>query len=362
MWRAIENRDAMYDGLFVYGVLSTKIYCSPSCPSRHPRMNQAVFFSHPVIAERASFRACMRCRPEVRGEERGQLSRHSSERRVAEACRFIDANRESKLSLALVASHVGMSPFHLQRVFKKTLGVSPREYAEASKLERAKLLMRSGESVRKSIYGTGHSSTSWLYSNPFTRLGMRPAEYRNGGSGMSVYYSMIDCPLGRLLVAGTERGICAISLGDSDVDLEVHLRNEYPRAEIKKDEKSISLWVARILEYLTNNDQVIRLSDLPLDIKATSFQIRVWKALQSIPYGTTLSYSEVASRISEPKATRAVANACAANPVPLVVPCHRVIRNDGSLGGYRLGLERKKILLEKERAAASKEAIVNTKS
>ncbi len=343
-WKAVETRNHDYDTRFVFGVNSTKIYCMPSCPSRRPNREQVVFFSGPSLAERAGFRACLRCRPNV------HIS--SQRRRVEEACKYIDENPDRKLSLKIIGEHVGMSPFHLQRIFKRIVGVTPRQYAEASKLERAKLWLRSGESVRKSIYRAGHNSTSWLYSHPDATFGIYPSDYRNGGEGMQIYYFVVDCRLGRLLVAATARGVCSVSLGDSYKKLEAYLRNEYPKAKIQKDESMLASWMSRILEYL-DGEEIVPLNDLPLDIRATSFQYKVWKELQRIPYGSTRSYSEIARQISRPRAIRAVANACASNPVPLVVPCHRVISKDGSLGGYSLGLKRKQSLLEREQRNAT---------
>jgi AraC family transcriptional regulator, regulatory protein of adaptative response / methylated-DNA-[protein]-cysteine methyltransferase len=273
----------------------------------------------------------------------------SQRRRVEEACKYIEENLDAKLNLQELGRYAGLSPFHLQRVFKRIVGISPREYAEAARLGRLKLSLKGGESVRKSIYRSGRNSTSWLYSNPFQKLGMRPAIYKSGGAGMSISYTTTGCRLGRLLVAGTQHGICAVSIADSDRSLESRLANEYPSAEIRREDTGkLASWMERILEYL-DGKEAISLSNLPLDIQATSFQYKVWKELLSIPYGSTRSYSEVAKRMSLPEATRAVANACAANPVPLVIPCHRVIRKNGDLGGYGLGVGRKKSLLKKEK-------------
>lgn len=345
-WLVVKVRDPRYDNKFVFGVLSTKIYCRPSCPSKRPGREQVVFFSAPSAAEVAGFRACLRCRP------KDESIPSSQESIVKEACAFIERNLESKLTLREVGERVGISQFHLQRIFKRIVGITPRQYAEKSKLDHAKLLLKRGESVRRSTYASGHSSTSWLYSNPGAMLGMCPAAYKNGGAGMRISYCITPSKLGRLLVAGTEKGICAVSLGDSDDKLESFLRNEYPKADLADDTTRLANWVRRIVDYI-DGGEVTPLGELPLDIRATSFQYKVWRELQSIPYGSTLSYSEVARRVGSPSASRAAANACAANPAALVIPCHRVIRKDGNLGGYRWGLDRKRALLKKEAEASA---------
>lgn len=341
LWQAVMTRDGRYDSRFVFGVLSTMIYCNPSCPSRRPRREQVVFFTEPREAEAGGFRACMRCRP--RGESATSLRRDL----VKELCNFIDSNPDRRMTLDTLSRHVGISPFHLQRIFKDAVGITPRQYIEKSKLDRSKLLLKIGESVRRSTYDSGHNSTSWLYSRRTDALGMSPGAYKKGGAGMRIGYCILGCSLGRVLVGWTERGVCAVSLGTSDDRLESFLRTEYPRAEIRRSSAEVSEWVNRIVKYI-DGGEAVQLNSLPLDIRATSFQYRVWKAIQSIPYGSTLSYSELAKRIGARNATRAVANACAANPVALVVPCHRVVRKDNELGGYRWGLGRKQSLLKKE--------------
>ncbi len=341
LWHAVESRDGRYNDRFVFGALSTKIYCRPSCPSRRPSRERVVFFAGPRAAEIAGFRACLRCRP----REEGAASTHQ---RIAEqACAFIERNPDGKVTLRAIGEHVAISPFHLQRIFKRVVGITPRQYAEKAKLDRAKLLLKRGESVRRSTYASGHNSTSWLYSNTAAMLGMRPSVYKNGGEGMRISYCITECNLGRLLVAGTELGVCGVSLADSDEEVESFLRNEFPKAEIDGDATRLAIWVRRIVNYLDGSDDS-HLSELPLDIRATSFQFKVWRELQSIPYGSTLPYAEVARRVGSPRASRAVANACATNPVALVIPCHRVVRMDGKMGGYRWGLDRKKALLKKE--------------
>ena len=267
-------------------------------------------------------------------------------------CEFIAENSHDKLTLSRLSEKSGLSPFHLQRTFKKVTGVSPKEYIEATRLGRIKLSLRGGNSIRKSTYIAGYNTTGWLYFRPNEKLGMSPLTYKSGGEGLKIGYIITQCPLGRLLVAATERGICSVSIADSDQRLFVSLRKEYPNAKLVRKESprdSVSLAVEKILDYLTRGSDLAR-SNLPLDLQATAFQMRVWKELSLIPYGEVRSYSEIARRVGLPKATRAVANACGANPVPLVIPCHRVIRKNGDLGGYGLGIETKKILLENEGA------------
>ncbi|MBI2648546.1 MAG: bifunctional DNA-binding transcriptional regulator/O6-methylguanine-DNA methyltransferase Ada [Thaumarchaeota archaeon] len=341
LWCAVKTRDGSYNGRFVFGALSTKIYCRPSCPSKRPSREGVVFFAGPRAAEVAGFRACLRCRP------RDEAAPPSNRRIVEAACAFIERNLDGKVTLRVIGEHVAISPFYLQRIFKRIVGITPRQYAEKAKLDRAKLLLKRGESVRRSTYASGHSSTSWLYSNSASMLGMRPSAYKNGGEGMRVSYCITGCNLGRLLVAGTDRGVCAVSLADSDEKLESFLRNEYPKAEIDGDASKLTSWVRRIVNYVDGKEDSL-LSELPLDIRATSFKFKVWRELQSIPYGATCSYAEVARRIGSPRASRAVGNACATNPVALIIPCHRVVRMDGDPGGYRWGLDRKRALLKKE--------------
>ncbi|HLH63805.1 MAG TPA: bifunctional DNA-binding transcriptional regulator/O6-methylguanine-DNA methyltransferase Ada [Ktedonobacteraceae bacterium] len=338
-WQAVMTRDSSSNGIFVYGVRSTGIYCNPSCPSRRPKREQVVFFPLPEVAEQAGFRPCRRCHPqELRaGDPQIEL--------VREACRYIERHLENPPNLSELSEHVHLSPFHLQRVFKRIMGISPRQYAEAYRLGQLKVQLKEGGSVTNALYDVGYGSSSRLYERTPSQLGMTPGAYRRGGLGMRISYTLVESPLGRLLVAATEKGICHISMGDSDAALEATLFQEYPVAEIARDDVRLLEWVTALLSHLNGSQPHL---DLPLDIQATAFQWRVWQALQAIPYGDTRSYSEVARTIGEPKAARAVARACATNPVPLVIPCHRVVREDGSSGGYRYGVERKQQLLERE--------------
>lgn len=339
-WQAVLSRDSHSDGSFVYAVRSTGIYCNPSCPSRRPKREQVIFFRLPEAAERAGFRACRRCHPQDSVQQNTQVEL------VQCACRYIEEHLEDSLTLATLGTYVNMSPHHLQRVFKHIMGITPRQYAEACRLGQLKARLKEGESVTQAMYNAGYNSSSRLYERAPAQLGMTPTIYRRGGQGMQIGYTIVNCPLGRLLIAATERGICAISLGDSDTVLESALVHEYPAAEIQRDGAGFSQWVDALLSHLSGQQPHL---DLPLDVQATAFQWRVWEELRAIPYGSTRSYSEVARAIGQPEAARAVARACATNPVPLLIPCHRVVREDGSSGGYRWGTERKQRLLEQEK-------------
>jgi AraC family transcriptional regulator of adaptative response/methylated-DNA-[protein]-cysteine methyltransferase len=337
---AVASRDARMDRAFVYAVRSTGIYCRPSCPSRRPRPQQLEFFAVPEAAERAGFRACLRCRPQ--DEPRGEQSQL-----IRRVCREIetDADTEHRSSLGRLAAVAGLSPQHLQRTFRQAMGITPRQYADAIRVARLKSNLRKGTDVTTALYETGYGSPSRLYEKSDAQLGMTPATYRQGGLGMRISYSITDCVLGRVLVAATERGVSAVYLGDKDEPLAAALRKEYPHAEISRNSDKHSEWVRAIVRHLAGAQPQL---DLPTDVAATAFQRRVWEALRAIPFGSTQTYSEVAKSLGRPTATRAVARACATNPTSILVPCHRVVRTDGSLGGYRWGLDRKKLLLEQE--------------
>ncbi len=342
LWRAIKRRDYHYDEAFVFGVRSTGIYCRPSCPARTPRRSQVVFFLTPRLAERTGYRACKRCRPNDKSFATLQRTR------IEETCSFINQNLDGRLGLAELGKSANLNPFYFQRLFKRIVGLTPRQYTEGVRLRHAKMSMNNGDSVRSAIYKAGRNSTSWLYTKPYAKLGMRPSAYKSKGRGMHIRYSIHNCGLGKLLVAGTDKGVCAVSLGDSGSILEASLRTEYSSARIvRTDTSKLGSWVNEILAYLEGRE-VVPLDALPLDIRASSFEYKVWRELQAIPYGSTCSYSDIARKISHPKSARAVANACAKNPVALVVPCHRVVRSDGSLGGYGFGVERKASLIQRE--------------
>jgi AraC family transcriptional regulator of adaptative response/methylated-DNA-[protein]-cysteine methyltransferase len=339
-WRAVLARDAGADGAFVTAVRTTRIYCRPSCPARHPKRENVQFYASSEEAEQAGYRPCKRCKP-------NEVHQHTLV--VQQVCDEIDARPDEPPTLAELGELTGMSPFHLQRIFKRRLGISPRQYADAKRLERLKSSLREAHSdVTRAGYDAGYGSSSRLYEQAPEQLGMTPGVYRHGGRGMHVRYTIVDSPLGRLLVGTTERGVCKLSIGDDDDVLRETLRDEYPAAELTED-AGISPWVVSIVGHLEGRQPRL---DLPLDIQATAFQRRVWQELRAIPYGQTRSYAEVAKAIGEPKAVRAVANACGQNPVAIVVPCHRVVRSDGSLGGYHWGAERKARLLAQEAALA----------
>ncbi|HEY9633036.1 MAG TPA: bifunctional DNA-binding transcriptional regulator/O6-methylguanine-DNA methyltransferase Ada [Coleofasciculaceae cyanobacterium] len=338
-WQAVLAKDASFEGTFFYAVRSTGVYCRPSCPARRPRREQVLFFSLPEAAQKAGFRPCQRCTPQ------SATTRNPQAELVQQVCHYIEANLERSLTLATLGEAVSMSPHHLQRVFKQIMGISPRQYTEVRRLSCLKTQLKQGQAVTTALYETGYGSSSRLYEQASTRLGMTPATYCRGGKGMHISYTLVDCPLGRLLIAITDRGLCAVSLGDSDAELVAELLGEYPAAEFYRNDVDLSLWVSSILDHLKG--EPIHL-DLPLDLQATAFQWRVWQELRAIPYGSTRSYSEIAKALGNPKAARAVARACATNPVSIVIPCHRVVREDGSLCGYRWGVERKQALIAKE--------------
>jgi AraC family transcriptional regulator of adaptative response/methylated-DNA-[protein]-cysteine methyltransferase len=277
-------------------------------------------------------------------------SRPAAAEWVERACRYLEQEHEGPVTLARLSAQLGVSPYYLQRTFKRLTGVSPRQYADARRFHSLKARVRQGQGVTQALYEAGFGSSSRLYERAPARLGMTPATYRKGGAGMSIHYTTAASPLGRLLVARTERGICAVSLADSDHALEAHLRREYPLAEVRRDRNGLSASVRALLRYLAGRQPRL---DLPLDVRGTAFQIRVWEELRRIPYGQTRSYGEVARAIGKPRAARAVGAACGSNPVPLLIPCHRVVRGGGALGGYGLGVPRKRALLARERAGTA---------
>jgi AraC family transcriptional regulator of adaptative response/methylated-DNA-[protein]-cysteine methyltransferase len=348
-WQAFLGRDPRYNGVVYYGIRSTGIYCKPACPARRAGREQVVFFAAPEQAEAGGYRPCRRCHPRDLLEPQAEW--------VQQACALIEA-AERPLSLEELAAQVGVSPYHFHRVFKSATGLTPRQYAAARRVQRFKELVRpvddaqGGQPVSQALYAAGYGSSSQLYSQAAHELGMTPAAYRRGGKDMDVHYTIVDCPLGRLLLAGTERGVCAVSFGEEDAALERALAEEYPAARLERDAALPGEWLQALQAYLAGDGRRL---DLPLDLQATTFQLRVWEALRRIPYGERRSYTQVAQEIGQPAAVRAVASACAANPVSLVTPCHRVVRSDGSLGGYRWGLERKRALLAAESARAAGE-------
>jgi AraC family transcriptional regulator, regulatory protein of adaptative response / methylated-DNA-[protein]-cysteine methyltransferase len=337
-WSAVIARDAVHDGEFVFAVSTTGVYCRPSCPARRPRRQSVQFFVRTDDAERAGYRACLRCRPKaITGDEKAD--------EVKAICRFIEQHLDESITLARLGKEFHQSPFHLQRRFKALLGVTPREYTDACRLRLLKRNLQAGDSVTRAMYDAGYGSSSRLYERTASQLGMTPDKYRHGAIAATICYTLADSPLGRMLVAATDRGICAIQFARTDGELIEGLKREFPFAARKSDDNGLRSWVSSLLRHMRGKDLD---SSLPLDIRATAFQRRVWTYLQSIPFGATRSYNQVAKAIGEPTAARAVARACATNPVAVAIPCHRVVREDGSMGGYRWGIERKKALLEME--------------
>jgi AraC family transcriptional regulator of adaptative response/methylated-DNA-[protein]-cysteine methyltransferase len=344
-WTALEKRDASADGKFFYGVRTTGVYCRPGCTSRLPLRKNTMFFDTPVEAEAAGLRPCKRCRP----TDGSSASRHIAA--IEKACALLEKS-ETVPSLAELADAAGVSPFHFHRVFKQITGATPRDYARTHRLGRLAEKLDSGEPVTESIYASGFGASSRAYDAAPAGLGMTPGARRRGGAGHTIRFATVETPLGWALVAATQRGICMTALaGDCD-SLVTALRQRFPAAAVIADDAGLKDWADRIVHFITAPDRNL---DLPLDIQGTAFQARVWRALQKIPFGKTASYTEIAAALGQPKAVRAVAQACAANKLALLVPCHRVIRSDGDLGGYRWGVERKRALLAKERAAAGQE-------
>ena len=351
-WQAVLDRDAAMDGEFVFGVSSTGVYCKPSCPSRKPRRDRVTFYTTPAEAEQAGYRACLRCSPNE--QEAGGPDDHNL--LVERARRYIEDHLggDAPLTLAAIGAHAGASPYHLQRVFTKVMGVSPRRYADTLRLERLKEGLRAGDDVTGAMYAAGYGSSSRLYENAAGSLGMTPGSYRRGGEGVTISYTIVACSLGRLLVASTGRGVCAVALSTDDATLERFVSTEYPAARITRDDEGLASWAAEVRDHVDRRQQEM---NLPVDVHGTPFQLRVWQELRAIPYGETRTYSAVARSLGRPSAARAVARACATNRVSLLIPCHRVVREDGSLGGYRWGLDRKRALLDGERSGARQLAL-----
>jgi AraC family transcriptional regulator of adaptative response/methylated-DNA-[protein]-cysteine methyltransferase len=339
-WRAVLDRDAASDGAFVYAVRSTGVFCRPSCPSRRPKRANVAFYDLPEAAAASGFRPCRRCRPETLD------SRDPALRAVRKACRLIERQDEGVPTLATLGSAVGLSPWHLQRLFKRHLGISPRDYADARRLGRTRRALKDERNVGHAVYAAGYGSSSRLYERAADQLGMTPATYRKGGAGAEIFFATADSVLGRLLVAATASGVCFVALGDNDRTLVRELEAEFPAAVLAPDRKRLKPWLDATLRHLSGREPSL---DLPLDVRATAFQWHVWQALRAIPAGETRTYSAIARALGQPKAARAVGRACATNPVSIAIPCHRAVREDGGLGGYRWGLKRKDALLTRER-------------
>lgn len=337
-WDAVVHRDASRDGEFFFAVATTGVYCRPSCPARRPRRENVSFFRRPEDAEKAGFRACLRCRPKS-AVGNPQIAV------VKRICRYIEQHLDEPVTLATLGEVFGQSPFHLQRTFKKALGITPKAYADSCRMSSLKRNLQTGKNVTSALYEAGYSSSSRLYERTASQLGMTPDKYRRGAIAADIRYTCVDSPLGRMLVAATDKGICAIQFADSDEELVEGLKHEFPFANRKRDDESLRTWTVQLLSQISGQ----KLSRaLPLDIQATAFQKRVWTHLQSLPFGATESYGQVAKAIGRPTAARAVARACASNRIAFAIPCHRVVRDDGEMGGYRWGVERKRTLLRME--------------
>jgi AraC family transcriptional regulator of adaptative response/methylated-DNA-[protein]-cysteine methyltransferase len=339
-WQAVEARDRAADGAFVYAVATTGVYCRPSCSSRQPRRDNVRFFALPAAAEQHGFRACKRCHPQETGptDSRAQLAQAVAEHITAHV------DDPELTALAALGARFGYDPQHIQRIFKDVLGVTPRQYADALKVQQFKKGLRAGESVLDAGLNAGYGSASRTYENGARSLGMAPVVYKRGGAGVAMRYTAAETFLGTLLVAATERGVCAAGFYGSDDEAEAALRGEYPNAGLERDD-GLRETVRQIVDHIESGAAL----DIPLDIQATAFQWRVWRALQDIPRGETRSYAQVAAAIGEPQSARAVASACKSNRAAVVIPCHRVVRTDGDVSGYKWGVQRKRKLLAAER-------------
>ncbi|MDP1568429.1 MAG: bifunctional DNA-binding transcriptional regulator/O6-methylguanine-DNA methyltransferase Ada [Vicinamibacterales bacterium] len=342
-WTAVLARDARADGTFVYGVSSTGIYCRPTCPSRRPRRDRVRFFADPAAAARAGFRACKRCRPDSAGPS-------AQAQAIARVSAFLRAHADEPVTLARLGRLVGLSATHLQRAFTRQVGVSPRQFQAACRADRFRRALGDGRAVTDAVYEAGYGSPSRVYEVQPTGAGVSPARYRTGAAGVRISVSLAACSLGRVLVAATAEGVCAVKIGDSDRALMAALAREFPAADITTDTPPRAAWVRAVVARIDGRPTS---ADVPLDVRGTAFQWRVWEALRRIPAGETRTYAEVATAIGRPTAARAVARACATNPVAVVIPCHRVLPKGGGTGGYRWGPERKQRLLKRERARRS---------
>lgn len=341
-WEAVRRRDVLADGQFFYSVRTTGVYCRPSCASRIARRENVAFHETREAAERAGFRPCKRCRP-----DQPSLNQQYA-RRIAAACRRIETANVAP-SLAALAAGAGLSRFHFHRVFKAITGVTPKAYAVAHRNERARRRLAGSTSVTEAIYDSGFNSNAPFYAQAKRTLGMQPRQFRSGGAQLSIRFAIGQCSLGAILVAATDRGVCSIALGDDPDQLARDLQDRFARADLIGGDERFEQLIAQVVGFVEAPHIGL---DLPLDVRGTAFQQRVWRALQKIPAGSTVSYATLARRIGAPAAVRAVAQACGANPVAVAIPCHRVVRTDGSLSGYRWGVERKRELLEREKQAS----------
>jgi AraC family transcriptional regulator of adaptative response/methylated-DNA-[protein]-cysteine methyltransferase len=337
-WQAVTSRDHAAEGRFFYAVITTGVFCRVTCPSRLPRRENTAFYDTAELAEKAGWRPCRRCHPTGRSIAESQLAA------IRRACVLIDA-AETPPVLKDLAEAVSLSPYHFHRLFKSIVGVTPRDYAAAKRSGKLQDELAAGTKVTEAIYGAGYGSSSRIYENSRATLGMTPAKFRAGAEGQAINWSTIETPLGRLIVAATDAGICMIEFGAGEAELEARLAARFPNAKTVRADAELAARVKAVAAFIELPERGL---DLPLDIQGTAFQRRVWQALQEIPAGATASYREVAARIGQPTAARAVAGACAANKLALAIPCHRVIGGNGDLAGYRWGVERKRALLDRE--------------
>lgn len=337
-WQAMTNNDARFNGIFYVGVRTTKIYCKPTCTAKLPKRENVEFVRTWQEAEKKGFRACLRCHPKLEHVINPQVEI------VLQVCDLIE--KEENVSLEKLGEELKISPYHLQRTFKEIVGVSPKKYTENLRLKKFKAEIKNGNDVVTAMYESGYGSSSRLYEKITDKLGMTPKIYQKGGKGMKIEYTITECNLGKMLVARTEKGVCAVTFGDDENYLIEKLTTEYPQAEINQNVTNLKEYVEKILQNLTGQNKII---ELPLDVQATAFQMQVWESLRKIPYGETLSYKQVAEKLGNPKAVRAVARACATNRVAILIPCHRVVGSDGSLSGFRWGIERKRKLIDGEK-------------
>jgi AraC family transcriptional regulator of adaptative response/methylated-DNA-[protein]-cysteine methyltransferase len=341
LWQAVIDGDHTYNGISFYGVITTGVYCRFGCPSKKPLRENTRFFFSREGAEKAGLRPCKRCRP----DNTAQQGTEGLASKVLGVCRYIES-RDYIPTLAELSQKVNLSPFHLQRIFKKAVGISPRNFADAHRQLRFRKALQAGEDIALASYDTGYGSSSRVYEQSSRYLGMTPKQYKNKGGGQTIYYAVLACPLGYLLLAATKKGICVVRIGDSQSALIDGLKNEFQNADIHETSSELSEWPQMLINYLSGKTPWPK---LPYDVQATAFQRKVWESLRTIPEGQTAHYSEIAAAIGHSTATRAVARACATNPVALIVPCHRVVPKSGGVGGYRWGPERKKKLLEMEK-------------
>lgn len=337
-WAALLEREPQVGSAYVYGVVTTGVYCRPGCPSKLPNRENVRFFDTGQAAEQAGYRPCKRCRP----DEPAGLEPHYQA--IVQACQLMEEADEPP-ALADLADAAGLSPSHFHRLFKRMVGVTPKQYAMQQRVNRVRANLAESSTVTDALYEAGFASSSRFYEDAASTLGMKPSQYQNGGQGVRIGYTLAPCSLGWILVAATARGVCAIEFADAPDILEKRLRDRFPQATVIDDDPDLAAWLAQILSFLDSPQGTL---DLPLDIQGTAFQRRVWMALRQIPAGITTTYGQVAAQIGEPRAARAVAQACASNRIALAIPCHRVVRQDGELGGYRWGRERKRQLLDRE--------------